>query len=88
MCAKQYVGLHVQCSFLLYDLTKTGMCRHIFSIGYGEYSFNAVNVNYGQTDRWSKVNRCMFKYFHSVRARKEEGKCMAVHLHSVTAWKI
>lgn len=87
MCAKLCVGLHVQRSFLLYSLTKTGMCWQFRYQVWWIFFQCFVNVNYGQINRWSKVNRCMFIFCNSERARKEVN-CMAIHLHGVTTWRI
>ena len=61
MCAKLCVGLHVQSSFLWYDLTKTGVCKHIFSIRYGAYSFSVLLmlIMDKQTDGAKLIGVCL-----------------------------
>ena len=75
-CAKLCgrVGPHVQCSFLLYDLTKTGVCRHTFSIRYGAYSFSVslVLVMDKQTDGAKLIGVCLNIFILYMPGKRKE----------------
>lgn len=74
MSAKRCVGLHVQCSFLLYDLTKTGICRHIFSIRYGAYSFSVLlmSIMDRQTEGAKLIGVCLNIFILYMPGKKKE----------------
>jgi len=76
-CAELCVGLHVQCSFLLYDLTKTGVCRLIFSVIYGGYSFSVLImlIMDKQTDGAKLIGVCLNIFVLYMPGKKKESAC-------------